>query len=514
MAHLAEIHISESLEHHADHMHMRSVMLQSHLENTAAALMQVKSICDSKITLASIGDQEEEDLSIHITSRIDSLVSQARSAKVISSKAVRQLEELISRCVTLNPSTTPTVEQSEHSGADLCTAAVQLGYSTLELLAEEAQIETSTAQALSTTLQSGQFSLSSITSKLQATTTHLHSFYNLTTNLTQAVEFPAPPSDPPWKLLAQHVKEANADLVAREVEMSQLKDEVAGKNTALAVKEQIAEEMGVKLEVLEKRVGESTGRKERVKELEEASVIAKAKEQDLHDKLTRLQSELQQAEADREKWKTSIQTKSPSVDPGHPPLAGSSGQRGTSQASLLRVSALELEIKALQSCIRYLQTAAHTRNVSDSLEFLSQPITSVAPGPPKVKTEAKGVIREMLGLIAQPNNQPVKLQTLSATERNRWRPAKDTTAWQIQRQKEDWEEWREWRDDVAKKAALARRHRKRVAASGAAGNLKDPVPLAKLQVQLPKKIGSGKAIDIVDATEWEDIQQTLGVMTW
>ena len=511
MAHLAEVHISESLEHYADDIQLRAMMMQSHLENTATALLHLKSIYDSKILSSGVGTEEEEDLAIQFSSRIESLVSQARSARVVSSKSVRQLGDLKSRCVTLDPSTVPIVKQSEQSGADLVSVANKLGNLSLKLFAEEAQTEVITVQTISTALQSGQSSLSSISSKLQATTTHLHTFYNLTTSLSHAVEFPVPPSNPPWKLLAQQMKAANADLAAREIEMSRLKDEMAEKNTMLAMKEKLAEEMGVKLEVFEKRVGESSERRARLRELEEASAIAKAKEKDLLNKLSRLQSELQQADAEREKWKSNLQTKPSSFQPGQPPILSIPSETVTSQFSLQQISSLKSEIKTLQSCIRYLRTAAHTQNVSDSLDFLSTPITPAAPAPRIVQTEAKDVLKEMLGLIAQPDSQVIKLQSRSATERLHWKPAKDTMTWQIQRQREEWEEWREWRDGVAKKAALARRQKERIAASRAGADLKERIPMAKLQMHLPGKTGSGEMVKILDPAEWDDVQQTLSI---
>ena len=504
MAHIVDIHINDTLEHHADDMHMRAMILQSHLESTAAALSHVKSIYNSKMGPES--QEDEDDLADQVFRRIDSLVSQTRSAKVVSSKTARGLEDLKSRHITLDPSTANTVEQAEQSGADLCSAAVRMGHSTFELFAQDDSNETTSVMALTTALQSGQSSLSLIASKLQIATSHLQAFYNLTTNLSQAVEFPVPSSNPPWKLLAQHMKAANADLAAREVEMSQLKDEVVEKNTALAIKEKIAEEMGVKLEVLEKRVGESSGRRERIKELEEASVLAKAQEKDLLQKLTRLQSESQKAEAEREKREASMPAKTVSIDPGQPPMAGISSQAEISQSTLLRISSLEAEIKSLQSCIRYLRNANFSRNVSDSLDFLSTTVAPVPPRASRVATEAKGVLKEMLSLVAGPNNQPVKLQSLPATERVRWRPARNTTAWQVRRQREEWEEWREWRVDVAEKAASARRQREKVAAFKTADKLIQPVQLSSLQTQLPVISGRGGTTKNVEIPEWEDTQ--------
>ena len=516
MAHLAEVHISENLEHFADQICLRATMIQSHIDNTAIALLRLQSIVEEKIGSSNSVSEEDEISSMQISSKIDSLVSQARSAKVVSSKAVRQLEDLKSRCVTLDPSTLPTVDVSEQSGAELVTLTTDLGINILKLSVGEAQVDSISPHAIFAHLQTGPSSLSSISSKLQATATNLHTFYNLTTSLSQAVEFPAPPSNPPWKQLALSMKAANADLAGRELEMSRLKDEMTEKNTALAMKDKVAEEMGVKLEVLEKRAGESGERREKVRELEEAATTFKYREQDLQTRLSHLESSLQHAESERDKWQATAQTKQISQISGEP-TSTSINPSATSEFSLRQISALTSEIDILQSTIRYLQSTTHASTLSSSLSFLSNPLTA-SPPPRQIQKEAKDVLKEMLSLATQSENQLIKLQPRPAAERLRWRPAKETATWQLQRQREDWEEWREWRDAVAKKAAWERRQRDRVAAAakakleGTSREGRRNVPLAKLQVRKPGKgmVGGGE-VHIVEPGEWEEVQQALEV---
>ena len=517
MSHLAEVHISENLEHFADQIHLRAAMMQSHLDSTATALLRLQSLVEAKLSSSS-GSGEEEDHALHISSRIESLVSQTRSTKVVSSKAVRQLEDLKSRCVTLDPSTLPVVEQSEQSSAELVSLTLDLGMSISKLSAAEGESQPN-PQAISAKLQTGPFSLPSISSKLQATATNLHNFYHLTTSLSQAVEFPAPPSIPPWKQLAQSMKAANADLAARELEMSRLKDEMTEKNTALAMRDKAAEEMSVKLEVLEKRVGESSSRREKVRELEDAAAAFKTRELDLKSKLTSLQSSLQQAESERDKWQTTAQTATPSQLPnGQPHHTGATPDpTATTAFSLQQITSLKAEIAILHSTIRYLQTPPPpTTLLSSSLSFLSTPLAPPAPPPPRIRTEAKDVLKEMLQLATAPSTQLITLRPRSAAERARWRPARETARWQLQRQKEEWEEWREWRDSVGRKAGGGRRQRERVEAAVKARVDPKPeararVPLAELRVKMPGRGGGGDDVQIVEPGEWEGVQQALGV---
>ncbi len=498
MEHLAEVHITEDLEHYADNVNMRASMMQSNLDHAATALSHIKTIAEAIVPLAS-ADGEEDGAYDEFLRKIDSLISQTRSAKVVSSKAIRQLEDLKSRSLTLEPSTASTVEISQNATSDLASSVRSIGISILRSLHEEGRTVPVTYEELV-----AQASFPSLSSKLQSATGHLQIFYNLTSSLTQTVEFPSPPPPPPWKILAQNMRDATADMAARELELVRLKDEVAEKNTTLAMKEKAAEEMSVKVEVLEKRVGESGGRRERVRELEAIIEAARWKENDLLTKLTQAQGELRNLEAEREKWKQAPQLV-PTTPNGQATIAPT-----TSQASLREIDSLRAEIKTLQSSIRYLRSATQKQTLSTAYDFLSAPITHTKPPPPLIETEAKDLLKEMLNLVSHTDNCIVKLQPREKADRLRWRPSRETSQWKVQKQKEEWEEWREWRDNVAKKSARNNREKKRIR-EARSRNTDTREALATLQIQLPEKIPALQPITIVRPGDWEDVEKTLGL---
>ena len=499
MEHLAEVHIPEDLEHYADDVNMRASMMQSNLENASAALTYVKTIAENLVPLASMDDEEDGGYDDFMR-KIDSLISQTRSAKVINSKAIRQLEDLKSRSLTLEPSTASTVEISQNATSDLASSVRSIGISILRNLHEEGRTSPVTYQELI-----AQAAFPSLFSKLQSATGHLQIFYNLTSSLTQTVEFPSPPPPPPWKILAQNMRDANADMAAREMELVRLKDEVAEKNTTLAMREKAAEEMSVKIEVLEKRVGESGGRRERVRELEAIIETARRKESDLVTKLTQAQGELRSLEAEREKWKQAPQL-APTAPNGQATIAPT-----TSQASLREIDSLKAEIKTLQSSIRHLRSATHKQTLSTAYEFLSTPITRTEAPPPLIETEAKDLLKEMLSLVSHTDSCTVRLQPQEKSDRLRWRPSRETSQWKVQKQKEEWEEWREWRDDVAKKSAHDRREKERIREARSRTMDKKREALATLQIQLPEKIRALQPVTIVQPGEWEDVEKALGL---
>jgi len=57
MSHLAEVHISTGLASYADEIHMRTLVMQSHLENAAAAMSAARFMVQTKVP--SQGDEDE-----------------------------------------------------------------------------------------------------------------------------------------------------------------------------------------------------------------------------------------------------------------------------------------------------------------------------------------------------------------------------------------------------------------------------------------------------------------------
>ncbi|KAK4690561.1 dynactin 1, partial [Lecanoromycetidae sp. Uapishka_2] len=501
MEHLAEVHIREDLERYADDVHMRALLMQSYLENSATALSHIKSLAESNIPPPSDENKEEDADFDEYLRKIDSLVTQTRSAKIISSKSLRHLEDLRSRSFTLEPSTLHTVEISQSATSDLASTIRSAGTSILKVLNEEGRSEPVKYEELELLAHT---SFSALASKLHTTTNSLQTFYNLTSSLAQTVEFPSPPPPPPWKILAQNMRTATADMVARETELGRLKDEMSEKNTTLAMKEKLAEEMSVKVEVLEKRVGESGGRREKVRELEAIGEAAKSKEKDLLSKLTQLQNELRSLEVERENWK-----RAPQLAPTTPQLGQPRDGATTSETSLRQIAALKAEIKALQSSVRFLRCAAHAQTLSAATSFLSVPIAPKEPVVPVIQTEAKDVLKEMLSLVSQSENHIVKLQPRDREDRLRWQPVKETSTWKAHKLREEWEEWREWRDEVARKAIHNKREEARKKDIRSRDVLKERT-LASVQMNLPGKV-FGQQLKIVKPGKWEEFEGTLGL---
>ena len=522
MTHLAEVHISDNLEHYADLVLHHAIVVQSKLENAALVLLHVKSFSENRFDESGSAESAEDEFNAAI-SRLDSAISQTRSSKVVSSKIIHQIEDLQSRNLTLEQSTLPTIEQSTKAALDLTKLCVDLGMELLETQGEESGASVVSVQSLLSLLQTGKASVLSIHSKAQAASSSAHSFYTLTTSLSQAVEFSPSSNTAPWKVLAQNMHAATSDLNARQAEIGQLRSQILEKNTALATREKDTEEISVKLQVLERNAGEFQAQREKLKQAENRLEVAKGKEKDLIGKLAHLKNEYQLIEAEREKLKQSLRNTPQTTDKG-PSTTIKRDVNVTSESSLRRISILEAEIKTLQSTIRHYYAAAHARSMTEQLDFLSTPLTSTtttkSPAKPRpAQTEARDVLKEMLGLISQDESQVITLKPRKRSDRLQWRPARETTIWQVQKQKEEWEEWREWRNDVAKREVRSRNMERKInAAAATAGatatdeqegrRMSRRTPLAKLSMhQLPSKtppeMGGGEFVKIADPEDGE-----------
>ncbi|KAL8789498.1 MAG: hypothetical protein Q9213_001111 [Squamulea squamosa] len=450
MNHLAEVHITDSIERYADDIHARALVMQSQLENTLMAFSHAKAIAEAGISPSGSEEDEEDPDAQDLHRKSELLVSQMRNAKVIISKAVRQLDNMHSRLLTLDQAALPSIEQSQASVMALSDNILSFGRSVTRLLNDESRSVKLTAHELSSLMASSKVTLVSLASKVQNTTSHLQIVQNLTANLNHTVELTPPSQPPPWQLLAQKLASETITASSHEFEISRLNDESREKSTALALRDKAVEELNVKLETLEKRASESGGRRERLRELENIVEAAKQRDIELTNTVNRLRSERDTLRSQRDSWASNTaapQGASTAID------VPTGAREQTSEASLARIASLEAEIKTLQAAIRYLRSTSYAHTLSSAHDFLSKPLIP-QPSPQEQRarlkqSEAKSIVSELLRLAIDPANGVPRLRERKREERLTWRPVRETCKWQVGRAREEWEEWREWRDEVA-----------------------------------------------------------------
>ena len=515
ISHLAETHLSDGLAQLAEDVHMRAIIMLSNLENAAVALSTIKLMAYNTLAPLVETDQEESEAVQDLAHKGDMLVSQIRSAKVVTNKTVVQLKELKSRALTLNPSTLPTIEQSQASTSDLVHTCRESGLSLVKLMNMEGRTSSLLYEEVMTAISLSDSSpFSTLSSKASIAASHMQSFYNLATTLPQTVEF-STSTVPPWELLSRKLRAESSTSASHEREVGRLKDELAVKNTALAMKEKIVEEMSVNVEVLEKRVGESSGRRERLRDLEGLLDSSRSKERDTAKKLIRLEEDLKALEAERENWKKKM--RQAGTLPGSRDASGEHHSAAHEEAFPARahqnILQLRAEIETLKSTIRHLRLTSYNSSVNSSHSFLNAPLL---PKPSATKQthlahEAHDVLKSLMAVITEPRNQVVQLKAHEKEARLSWRPVRQTCKWQVGRQREEWEAWRDWRDDVGRRSKLIVREGTRI---GKVEKEKEEV-LARVGFWVPdsgqKDAFGGREVRIARPEHWEELERSLGV---
>jgi dynactin 1 len=512
MSHLAEVHISNSLASYADDIHMRTLIMQSHLENAAAAMSAAKTMVQTIIP----GQGDEDELAQHFARKTESVITHTRSAKVVIGKAVRALEDLKTRSLSLTPESLQRFEQCETATQELADFSRHIGNDLYTLLHEEGrtepftylEVQSTVHRTTSTLFASSESDLfSTYSNKLRTLSSALMDLAALASDLETTQEFERAPA--PWVLRAQELKSSKTVPIDAEEEMRRLKDDNHERARLIAMRDQTLEEASVKIELLESRMRDATKKNERITELEKKIEDAKKRETKLTESIETQNKELTTMEADREKWKKiADDTKVLGVV-----VPGSKAGQERAVATAREIEALKTEIASLQAAVRYLREDNRRARLTEQsgLDWLEAPLVKPKSKEEERKalilSEGQDVLNELLNLTTS-----AKVYDLSAMPKNRlaWRPAKSTPQYHVAKQREDYEVWSSWKESVIKKGrALAERDVNRGMERKARGNM-----AAKVALRLPdlegKGVGIGREVEIANSEEWEGFKGRLG----
>ncbi|TVY55676.1 Dynactin, 150 kDa isoform [Lachnellula cervina] len=513
MSHLAEVHISSGLASYADEVHMRTLTMQSHLENAAAAMSASKAMVQTAISTE--GDEDEH--AQHFARKTETVITSTRSAKVVVGKAVRALEDLKTRSLSLTFDTIQTFEQCESATEELARFSRQIGHDICTLLHEEGRtdpftyldVQSAVHRTTTNLFASSESDLfSTYSNKLRTLTSSLMDLAALTSDLEMTQEFER--ASAPWVLRSQELRSSKTVSVDAEAEIHRLKDDNHERARLIAMRDQTLEESSVKIELLESRMRDATKKNERITELEKKIEDAKKRETELSESIETQNKDLATVEADREKWKKVAEdTKALGIV-----APGSKAGQERAVATAREMEALKTEIASLQAAVRYLRDDNRRARVTDSdgLEFLAVPLTKPKSNEEQRKAlvvaEGQDVLNELLDLAST-----AQVYDFKSIPQNRlaWRPAKSTPQYHVAKQREHYEAWSGWKDAVVKKAnVLAERNANR----GVGMEKRSKVMAAKVAMRLPdlesKGVNRGREVEIVDPDDFEGLRGSLG----
>jgi dynactin 1 len=514
MSHLAEVHIPSGLASYADEVHMRTLLMQSHLENAATSISVARTLVQTSIPAQ--GDDDDEHAQ-HFSRKTESVVSSTRSAKVVVGKAVRALEDLKSRSLSLTPDTAQTFEQCETATEELAAFSRQVGFDLCKLFHEEGRTEAFTYfdvqsaihRTTTSVFASSESDLfSAYSNKLRTLTTSLMDLAALASDLEVTQEFER--ASAPWVIRSQQLKSSKTVTVDTEEELRRLKDDHLERARMLAMKDQVLEEASVKIELLESRMRDATKKNDKISELERMIEDAKKREAELSGSLDAQNKELVIIDSDREKWRKAAED-AKALGVAAP---GTKAGQERAVATAREMDALKAEIESLQAAVRYLRENNRRARISthEGLDWLAAPLTKpksiVQQREELVVSEGQDVLSELLNLTAS-----AKVYNLGSVPQNRlaWRPAKSTPQYHLAKQKEDYVAWGSWKDAVVKKASvLAERDANRGIEKRPRGK-----PAATISLRLPGLEGKGmmdkgREVEIINPDDFEDFRGRLG----
>ncbi|KAH8131505.1 hypothetical protein ACSS6W_001728 [Trichoderma asperelloides] len=521
MSHLGEVHISSGIAAFADDIHMRALVVQSHLDSATVAFTVIRSMVQRAIPAAG----EEEELAQHFAKRIDLAITQTRSAKVFAGKAVHALEDLKARSLSLGEDTKGAFEQCETLAQDLARLTRQMGLGIHKLLTHDegrnepftyGEINEVIHQAVLESTQASESDLfSSYLGMLKTASGQISDLATLAADLDQTHDFDVSPT--PWRLRAQELRILKTVPVDTEEELRRLKAEHNEVRRTIAQRDEHLSTAILKIETLESRMRDAQANVERIGTLQSELEDVNGHVTSLKEDIEKQDRELKNLESERDKWKK-IASDSRAYADGADAADMKAGQE-RAVATAREMDTLKKEIESLQGAVRYLRDDNRRARMKEqqSYEWLAEPLKKEASPEQQRKALVAAEGRDVLGeLIKMATSTTVFDLSSAPKEKLAWRPARSTPQYHVAKQMEDLEAWRAWQESVLKKTDMLFAQDRslsigREKLKQAAGAKRDAV--ARLRIRLPrdpalqgKLTTTGDNVRIVGSQEWDALQ--------
>ncbi|KAF7543187.1 hypothetical protein G7Z17_g10936 [Cylindrodendrum hubeiense] len=373
LSHLAEVHISGNLSNYADDVYMKTLVMQSHLDSAASTFNTLRGLVQRVVPC----EGDEEELAQHFVKKTDLVITQTRGAKVIAGKAVRALEDLKTRSLSLLPETMDAFEQCGNATQEIAELARHIGLGLHDLLTSDesrtepftfGEVQNSIQKTVLATSSSNDSDLfSTYLGKLRALTTQITDLASLATDLDQTQEFDVNPA--PWKMRSQELKALKTVPVDAEEELRRLKEEHSEARRTIAQRDEHLSTAVLKIETLESRMRDAQANIERITALQTQLEATGQQIGSLKEDIEKQDRELKTLESERDKWKK-IASDSRAFADGADTAGAKAGQE-RAVATAREMDALKDDIESLQSAVRYLRE--DNRRARTSSARLSSP---------------------------------------------------------------------------------------------------------------------------------------------
>lgn len=518
MSHLGEVHLADDAPGYADESHMKAVIIQSHLESAAISFNATRVMVERTVS----ADGVDEEMNQLFTKKFESVITQTRSTKVIAGKAVRALEDLKTRSLSLSPESRGLFESCQTSSEALAIMSRKIGARLHALFTQdEGRTDPFTysdvqntihAAVLETTASSESDMLSLYLSQLRNLQTQVSEVVGLATDLGQTREFDIGPA--PWKLRSLELKALKAVPIDAEEELRRLKNEYSEARRTIAQRDEHLSTAALKIETLESRMRDAQANIERINALQTDLQVSNEHAASLMDDIEKQDRELKILESERDKWKKVASDNRAYADGAD--AAGNKAGQERAVATAREMDALKNDINSLQSAIRYLREDNRRARLTEQQGYdwlaapLKQSTTPVEQRKALVVAEGKDVLSE---LVKMTSSAGVFNYGSIPTDRLAWRSAKTTPQYYAAKQTEDYTAWKSWQDSVLKKSESLMVSSNRDIGTGRPGQ-----NVASLQIRLAGpdgkvlKSSARSRVQIVGSREWEALQSVRAMV--
>ncbi|KDQ62879.1 hypothetical protein JAAARDRAFT_28852 [Jaapia argillacea MUCL 33604] len=301
------------------------------------------------------------DMDIDFFEPLQKLLDQCKSAKVVSRKLTKRLEDLIRDSSALKAHLIPQLQALNNVSAELVNFGIQLAQQIMPHISDVRSSKSSFQ--LGTVLSFVRQIASSTVAKTRKeglTTWELVSEY--ITNVIQEANALLPLSletenamkitgTAPWVIRVQEIKASTAINVEAERKLAQLNDEMQGLYRTLKSKDQHIQETTVKIELMDRRMEAVKKQADTITDLEGELSKARKQERAYEEAMEQLQADLDVLEQENAKLKVAAPgpqreaSGAPAAEADSVPVEGS-----------LETSYLLEQIEALRGTVRYLRT--------------------------------------------------------------------------------------------------------------------------------------------------------------
>jgi dynactin 1 len=362
---LAENHLGTDLSSFADDMIMRTILMQSHLETTSIALSMCKVQIKYKIDVSS---DEDEHMITNFIDKIDTSITNARSAKIIVSKSLRSLQDLRARNLALSQDISGLISKVLVSSEEIAELSRRFGEFFWSVIhSEEGMINvTYTLSTISTSTEKFAIARPGTTEKISPLDAIASQFSSLLVSLSEIslavsdIENTSEIEDsvPPWVLRSRELAAAKAVNMDTEEEIRLLREEIQARSRDVYVRIKELENKDAQIQVLASRVEKAAKKDAKIKELElqadRATTALFKAEQALQEKM----QEIEKMEEERNRAIAQVTQHSKVEVDGEKML----------NSKLLNVSTQELDslrerVVALENANRYIRKSRHQKQL-------------------------------------------------------------------------------------------------------------------------------------------------------